>query len=120
MGGLATTGLIAAALAALWILIAAILSIAAARRIRAAQTVVSTAHNLQNLVDLSPARPLVVRADGSVEADPRLLREIGLADAPSTLADFGGTERGLDPADVAELEAKIRETAMSGDRKSVV
>ena len=116
MGGLATTGLIAAALAALWILIAAILSIAAARRIRAAQTVVSTAHNLQNLVDLSPARPLVVRADGSVEADPRLLREIGLADAPSTLADFGGTERGLDPADVAELEAKIRETAMSGEK----
>jgi len=116
VGGLATTGLIAAALAALWILIAAILSIAAARRIRAAQTVVSTAHNLQNLVDLSPARPLVVRADGSVEADPRLLREIGLADAPSTLADFGGTERGLDPADVAELEAKIRETAMSGEK----
>ncbi len=116
MGGLATTGLIAAALAALWILIAAILSTAAARRIRAAHTVLSTAHNLQNLLDLSPARPLVVRADGTVEVDPRLLREIGLADAPSTLADFGGTERGLDAEDVAELEAKIREAAMSGEK----
>ena len=66
---------IAAILAALWILIAAGLSVLAARRLRDASSVISAARSLQSLVELSPARPLVVRSDGGIEADARPIRE---------------------------------------------
>jgi len=111
----ATTGVIAAALAALWILIAAALSIVAARRIRDASTVLSAARSLQNLLDLSPGRPLVVRADGSVEVDSRLLRELGFDKPPRNLAGLAGTDNGLEPDDLARLEALIAKSALSGE-----
>lgn len=114
MAGLATTSVLAAALAALWILIAAIMSVLAARRIRDASTIVSAARSLQNLLDLSPGRPLVVRSDGSIEADRRLLREIGIEKAPKNLSGLGGAERGLIPEDLDELAAQVRQAAMSG------
>ena len=116
MGALATTGFIAAVLAALWILIAAALSIVAARRVRDADRVMSAARSLRTLVDLSPARPLVVRADGAIEADSRLLREIGVEAAPRSLSDLGGTQSGLDRADLEALDKSIRDAAMSGTK----
>jgi signal transduction histidine kinase len=114
VAGLATTSVLAAALAALWILIAAIISVLAARRIRDAGTVVSAARSLRNLLDLSPGRPLVVRSDGSIEADHRLLREIGIEKAPKTLSGLAGDERGLVSEDLGELAAQVREAAISG------
>lgn len=114
MAGLATTSVLAAALAALWILIAAMMSVLAARRIRDASTIVAAARSLQNLLDLSPGRPLVVRSDGSIEADRRLLREIGIDKAPKTLSGLGGDERGLVPEDLDKLAAQVRQAAMSG------
>jgi signal transduction histidine kinase len=113
--GLATTSVIAAALAALWILIAAALSIVAARRIRDAGAVVSAARSLQNLLDLSPGRPMVVRSDGGIEADGRLLREIGIEMAPKSLSGLSGNECGLVAEDVDALAAQVRLCAMSGD-----
>ena len=100
MEGLATTSVIAAVLAALWILIAAALSVLAARRLRDASRIVSAARLLQNLVELSPARPLVVRSDGGIEADSRLLREIGIAKPPRSLSDLAGNDHGLVAEDV--------------------
>lgn len=116
MGALATTGFIAAALAALWILIAAALSVVAARRVREADRVLSAARSLQTLVDLSPARPVVVRAEGAIEADTRLLREIGVEGAPSSLSALAGTEHGLDRDDLNGLEKAIRDAALSGSK----
>ena len=114
MSGLATTSIIAAALAALWIVIAAALSIVAARRLADAGAVVSSARALKTLLDLSPGRPLVVRSNGAIEADSRLLREIGIDGTPRTLAELAGDERGLDKDDLEALAAKVRETAISG------
>lgn len=116
MGGLATTELIAAALAALWIFVAGAVSVVAARRLREANGVLSSARTLQTLLDLSPARPLVVRSDGSLEADPRLLREIGLDAAPSDLSGLACEDTGLVAADVNELDAKVREAMSVGGR----
>ena len=116
MGGLATTGLIAAALAALWILVAALIGVISARRLRDANAVLSTARTLQTLVELSPARPLVVRSNGGIEADSRLMREIGLDSAPSDMAGLAGAEQGLVAADVANLEERVREAAARGDK----
>ena len=116
MAAFATTGFIAAALAALWILIAAAVSVVAARRVRDADKVFSAARSLQNLVDLSPARPLLVRGDGAIEADSRLVREIGLDAVPLKLLDLAGKEHGLDRGDVETLGSAIREAALSGTK----
>jgi hypothetical protein len=114
VSGVATTAVIAAVLAALWILIAAILAIIAARRIRDASTVLSAARSLQNLLDLSPGRPLVVRADGGIEADSRLLREIGIEETPTSLKALSGNDHGLVGEDVEALAEHVRHAAMSG------
>ena len=114
MGGLGTTGMIAAALAALWIVIAAALSIVAARRLRDATNVISAARSLQNLLQLSPGRPLVILPDGTIEADERLLREIGIEKAPKRLAALAGDDRGLIAEDLAELEKQVRDARISG------
>ena len=116
MSGLATTGVIAAALAALWILIAAAVSIVAARRVRDASTVLSAARSLQNLLDLSPGRPLVVRSDGGIECDQRFLREIGIDKSPRTLAGLAGDDSGLVREDVDSLVGEVGRAALSGER----
>ena len=108
------TSVIGAALAAVWILIAAAMSIIAARRIRDASAILSSARSLQNLLDLSPGRPLVVRSDGVIEADARLLREIGIEKTPRKLSGLSGNDHGLVAEDVEELAARLREAALSG------
>ena len=110
MGGLATTGVIAAALAALWICIAAALSLTAARRFRFAQQVLDAARANARLLDISPARPMVVRSDGRVEADRALLRELGLDALPKSIAELHGKDSGIDSGDLALLTEQI-ETA---------
>ena len=114
MGALGTTAVIAAALAALWIVIAAALAIVAARRLREATNVISAARSLQNLLRLSPGRPLIVLPDGTIEADERLLREIGFERAPKRLSGLAGEDRGLVAEDLAELERQVRDAAISG------
>ena len=116
MGALGTTAAIAAALAALWIVIAAALSIVAARRLRDATNVISGARSLQNLLQLSPGRPLVVLPDGSIQVDERLLREIGFERAPKRLSGLAGKDRGLVADDLTELEKQVRDAAISGGK----
>ncbi len=115
MGSLAATSVIAAALAALWIVIAAALSIVAARRLREATNIISTARSLQALLDLSPGRPLVVRSDGTIETDLRLLREIGIDKPPRELSGLAGEDRGLIAEDVEALSRQLRDAAIAGD-----
>ena len=74
MSDLSAPGVVAIALAGLWVLVALAVSLIAARRLSRAEAVLSGASRLQGLLQLSPARPVVVRSDGSIEADPRLLR----------------------------------------------
>ena len=114
MGALATGSAVALALAALWIAIGASLAWFAAQRVRQAATVLSTARSLQSLLELSPARPLVVRPGGQVEADSRLLREIGLDLDPKAIADLAGDRCGLVREDVEKLASLIADAKVSG------
>ena len=114
MGALAIGSVVALGLAALWIAIGAGLAWFAAQRVRQAATVLSTARSLQSLLDLSPARPLIVRPGGAVEADSRLLREIGLGSDPQTLAGLAGDGRGLIAEDVETLAGLIAGATVSG------
>jgi signal transduction histidine kinase len=107
LAGLATTALIAAALAALWIFAAVTLSLLAARRLRTAESVLGAARANATLLETSPARPLIVRPDKRVEADSRLVRELGLKSAPRTLADLHGNDSGIVSDDLDVLTGAI-------------
>ena len=116
MAGLATIGVIAAALAALWIAIATAVSLIAARRLRLAERVLGAARGNATLLEISPARPLVVRAGGQVEIDTRLQRELGLKSPPRTLAELHGNDSGIFREDLAALTSEIDAARASAGR----
>ena len=101
-------------IAGLWLAIAAALLVLSGRRIREAGAVVSAARSMASLLDVAPARPILVRADGSIEADERLLREVGVRSPAKTWSDLFSEGRGLVEEDLAPLQAAIQSAALSG------
>ena len=88
-----TTDIAIAAIAVLWMAIGVVLSVHGARRFRLAQQVIGAAQGNARLLENMPCRPLLVRADGSIEIDQALLRDLGL------------------PADISRIEALAQEGA---------
>lgn len=74
------------------------------------------ARRFARMVDESPALPLLVRADGRIEAPQRLAGWLGLETVPQYLSelDGGGAEGkgvgGLESAQLAELSEAVRRT----------
>jgi signal transduction histidine kinase len=95
------------ALALLWLVLAAAISIVAARRFRLAQQVLDVARANARLLELTPARPLQVRADDRIEADAQLLRDLGLDKSPDRLADLSGSGAGITSESFNALTAAI-------------
>jgi len=112
------TGLAIAALALLWLVIAVAIAVAAAQRFRLAQQVLDTAQANARLIELMPARPLVVRQGKRVEVDEQLLRDLGIEGRPATLDELGGNGRGIDRADLDALVADIEAAQASASRVS--
>jgi hypothetical protein len=100
MSALSGTSVTIAGLALLWLAIAVVIAIAAARRFRLAQTVLGAARANAALLEAAPARPLLVRPDLRLEADARLLRDLGFKKAPARLSDLAGKDRGMVPMDL--------------------
>ncbi|HEY0628625.1 MAG TPA: PAS-domain containing protein, partial [Sphingomicrobium sp.] len=95
-------------IAALWVVFAAALAIMAARRLKRAQAVLGAARTMRSLLDAAPARAMLVDADGTVDADAQLVRDLGLTSAPRQLADLaGGADAGIDRQDVDELAVAL-------------
>ena len=105
-------------LALLWLGIAAIISIIAARRFALAQEVLDAARANAALLDLTPARPLVIRNDGRIEVDAQLVRDLGLRQHPKNLDGLVGGENGLAPEDFAALKEDIETARVSAGRIS--
>ena len=116
MAGIATTSVIATALAAFWILVAAALSLMATRRLRLARSILKSARVNAALIEISPARPLIVRSDGRIEINSHLMRELGLKAAPKMLSELHANDSGLELEDLSELTAEI-ETARASASK---
>jgi signal transduction histidine kinase len=116
MGATSEAGVIIAALALLWVGIAVALSLLAARRYRLAERVLGAAQAHAMLLEISPARPLLVRADGRVEADRNLVRELGLISPPKMLADLHGTDSGIVADDFAALTSELDTARASASR----
>ncbi|HEX8534449.1 MAG TPA: ATP-binding protein [Allosphingosinicella sp.] len=66
------------------------------------------------LVEASPAMPLLVFADGSVETSKRLEQTLGLSASPSRLDRLGGSGEGLSEADLETLASLVRASAATG------
>lgn len=116
MSAIGEAGVIITALALLWVGIAVALSLAAARRFRVAEQVLSAARVNATLLEISPARPVLVRDDGHVEVDPSLLRELGLKSTPKALADLHGNDSGILEDDFAALTAQVETARASASR----
>ncbi|MFL6776972.1 MAG: PAS-domain containing protein [Sphingomicrobium sp.] len=107
MGASSVTGLAIAALALLWLVIAIAIAILAARRFRIAEQLIETAQANARLLQLMPARPLLVRADQTIEADEQLMRDLGLSGSPRMLAALAGNDSGIAPEDLDALAADV-------------
>ncbi|MGZ2411221.1 signal transduction histidine kinase [Sphingomonas sp. F9_3S_D5_B_2] len=116
MTALTGTTLAMVCLALLWVGIAAAVAIAAARRFRLAELVLASARSTAALLDAAPARPLVVRPDGSVEVDGRLARELGLIGTPARLTDLSTEDSGIAKDDLDQLEAALDTARLSAGR----
>lgn len=103
---LALIGLLLAAwtIAAGW---AVLWARAKARRAENAQRV---ARRLGRMVDESPALPLLVRADGRIEAPQRLANWLGLPQVPQYLTELDAGEAGIAAEQLAELAEAVRRT----------
>jgi len=75
MSASGATILVIAILALIWLGIAVAMAIAAAHRFRLAEQVLEAAQANARLLALAPARPLVVRADNTVEVDRQRIVE---------------------------------------------
>jgi len=118
VSGAGAAMIVIAALALLWVAIAVALSLLAARRFRLAEQVLDAARVNAALLEISPARPLVVLGDGRIETDAQLVRELGLKSTPKGLADLHGNDSGLLPEDLAALIAEIEAARASASRVS--
>jgi signal transduction histidine kinase len=116
MGALGETGLAIAALALLWLGIAAAIAVLGARRFRLAQQVLGAAQANARLLEVMPARPLLVRADQRIEADRQLLRDLGLETRPARLAELSGNDSGIRNEDLDALAADIVAAQASAGR----
>lgn len=114
MGELGGSAWLILVIAGLWLAIAAALLVIAGRRIREASTVVSAARSMASLLEVAPARPVLVRPDGSVEADERLVREIGVRSPVRKWSDLCGKDEGLAEEDVTSLQSAAQSSKLSG------
>ena len=110
----AGTATVVIILAAFWLAIAALLLIMASRRIARANAVLASARTTAALLRSAPARPLLVHADGKVEIDFHLQRDLVLHDEPRTLDQLAGNDSGIRADDLELLRADLAASAIGG------
>jgi signal transduction histidine kinase len=108
----------AAALAVLWLALAIWITVLAARRFKLAEDVLAAARANAVLLELTPARPLVVRPDDRVEVDAQLVRDLGLRAPPRRLSDLVGDDIGVADEDLESLIGDIEAARASAGRIS--
>ena len=109
-GGLGAT--LVVTVAAVWLAIAAALTLVAERRIRRANAILAAAQSSAALLAAAPARPLLVAANGRIEVDATLLRDLGVDNEPTTLDALVGETSGLVGDDVAALKQALDQSRL--------
>ena len=116
MGGVGAITIWIVALGVLWLALAITLSFIAARRFRLAEEVLGAARANATLLELAPARPLVIRPDQRIEADPQLVRDLGLHDQPQRIGELVGNDSGIQPDDLEILKDDVEAARVSATR----
>lgn len=116
MSAISATTIAIVALALLWLALAVAMTVVAARRFRLAEEVLGAARANATLLDLAPARPLVVRPDERVEIDAQLVRDLGLHGTPARLAELVGNDSGVLAEDFEGLRQDIETARVSAGR----
>jgi signal transduction histidine kinase len=93
-----------------WTFGAAWLALVARRQARLAKASRVTARRLTRMIDDSPAVPMLVKADGKIEAPERIAAWLGLEHMPGYLSELAGEEEGLFASELAELTDAVRKT----------
>ena len=114
IGGLSASVWAVVALGLLWLAIGAAVAIVAARRFRLAEEVLGAARTSSTLLELAPARPLLVRPDDRIEIDGQLQRDLGFEAAPARFAELAGKDNGLLRAELDGLKADVEAARLSG------
>jgi signal transduction histidine kinase len=82
---------------------------------RRARDAVIQAERMGALLDMSPAVPMIVRADGRIEAPQRLAEWLGLSTMPNFIADLAKDGKaGLTERDAAELGVDVNAASRTG------
>jgi signal transduction histidine kinase len=105
---------IAGIVLALWLCAGAWAVVTGLQMRKRAEFATDQADRLAALLESAPALPLVVRADGRVEAQARLADWLGLSRVPTFIADFAGKDAGLSEADATTLVAEVSAAQRTG------
>ena len=103
-------------LLAAWAVVAAWFVLDARARLKRVEASLRQARRMSRMVEESPALPLLVRADGRIEASPRLAKWLGLDTVPQYLSELGqdGREGGIPTVQLGELAEAVRRTQKTG------
>jgi len=94
-----------------WTVAAAVMMLRAAAKTKRTKALQTSLKRMQQMIEVSPAIPLLVRADGRIEAPQRLARWLGLEAIPKYLSELEGAKgEGLSNEQVETLNAKVRLT----------
>ena len=118
MSALGATTVAIVALALLWLALAVSMTVIAARRFRMAEQVLGAARANATLLELNPARPLVVRPDQKIEVDAQLARNLGLQGTPARLSELVGDDSGILAEDFELLKDDLEAARLSAGRIS--
>lgn len=97
-------------LLAAWTLGAAWLILQAAAKSRRLEGSRKAARKLSRMIDEAPAIPMLVRADGRIEAPQRLAVWLGLDAIPGFLSELDTGTKGIEQGQLAQLSAAVRRT----------
>ncbi len=104
---LALIGLLLAA----WTVGAALMVLRASKRLQRHDAMKVSLRRMGRMLDEAPAIPLLVRADGRIEAPERLSRWLGLEKVPQYLSELdGGDGKGISTQQLDELSEAVRKT----------
>lgn len=109
-----TQATIAGVILAVWLCAAAWAVVTGLQMRKRAEFATDQADRLAALLESAPALPLVVRADGRVEAQARLADWLGLPRVPTFVADFAGQNAGLSEVDAATLVTEVAAAQRTG------
>ncbi|MEP3421052.1 MAG: PAS-domain containing protein [Erythrobacter sp.] len=97
-----------------WTIAAVIAMLRAGAKTRRTKALQKSLKRMQQMLDVAPAIPLLVRVDGRIEAPERLARWLGLDAMPTFLSELSGENgTGLSAAQTADLTEKIALTQKS-------